>query len=191
MSPVETADLDLNLLPAAARGFAKDLFGRFPELLQFGAIERPDERTSWTLMLRAAAPSGDPKSTLVIWAGGGEEASVAFGGWHTHESLWGAEHRPGGAREALLDLIGGILEDRFVTCEDMGGIGDGLGTLLDLSERDALLEELTSKYSPGRGRLRSWSGRLDREVSLEDLERRAPRLQLVAARPESDGEYAG
>lgn len=179
MTPAETADLDLNRIPAAARAFAKDLFARFPELRRFGAIERADERTSWRLTLRVPAPSGDPGSNLIIWAGGGEEASVAFGGWHTHESVWGAEHGPGGARRALLDLIGGILEDRLAICEDIGGIGDGLGTLVDLSQRDALLEELTSKYSPGRGRLRSWSGRLDRELGLEDLQREPPRPPQV------------
>ena len=77
-------------------------------------------------------------------------------------------------REALLDLVAGIFDDRLVICEDVGGIGDGTAAILDLSEPDGLLEALPSKYSPGRARIRSWRGRLDREVSLEDLELREP-----------------
>jgi hypothetical protein len=88
--------------------------------------------------------------------------------------VWGAGTEDGAERGALLDLIAGILMDRYVICEYIGGVGDGSATILDLSTQDALLEELTDKYSPGRARLRSWSGRLDREVGLEDLDRDEP-----------------
>ena len=94
----------------------------------------------------------------------------AFGGWHTHENVWGAGLEDRVARAALLDLIGGILADRFVACEDVGGIRHGFATILDLSEDSGLLDLLTSRHAPDRMRLRSWTGQHDREVSLTDLE---------------------
>jgi len=40
---------------------------------------------------------------------------------------------------------------------------------MDLRDPEALEEELTSRYSPGRAILKSWSGKEDREVGLENL----------------------
>jgi hypothetical protein len=137
-------------------------------------MERLAGGDRWTLLVKVPAPSGDPRSELVVWVDGGDDPSVAFGGWHTHENVWGAGTEDGAEREALLDLVAGILADRFVLCEDVGGVGSGSVTILDLSDPDSLLDELTDKYSPGRAQIRSWSGRLDREVGLEDLERNEP-----------------
>jgi hypothetical protein len=170
MDAPEIAELDEGRITAESRRFAAELFARFPELRQHAAMERLRGPEAWTLVVKVPAPSGDPRSELVVWVDGGDDPSVAFDGWHTHENVWGAGLDEGAERSALLDLIAGILADRFVVCEDVGGVGDGTATILDLSEDDALLEELTSKHSPGGARLRSWSGRLDREVALEDLE---------------------
>ncbi len=174
------AELDESRITGEARRFASDLFARFPELRQNAAMEQHGNG-AWTLVVTVPALSGDPRSELVIWVEGGDDPSVAFGAWHTHENVWGGGLEAGLERRPLLDLIEGILADRWVICEDVGGVGDGSATILDLLERDALLEELTSKYSPGRARLRSWSGQLDREVSLEDLERNEPAQQQHAA----------
>lgn len=170
----EMADLDENRLTAESRVFAGELFARFPGFRRHATMEQLHDQESWTLVVSVRAPSGDPRSELVVWVDGGDDPSVAFGGWHTHENVWGAGLANGAERGALLDLIAGILADRFVICEDVGGVGDGTAAILDLSQQDALLEELTSRYSPGRARLRSWSGGLDREVGLEDLERNEP-----------------
>jgi hypothetical protein len=174
MNPPEMAELNESRIANESRSFADDLFARFPELRQHAAMERQQDHETWRLVVTVAAPSGDPRSDLVVWVDGGDDPSVAFGGWHTHENVWGAGLEDGTERRALLDLIAGILADRFVICEDVGGVGDRTATILDMSDHDSLLEELTSKYSPGRARLRSWSGRLDREVGLEDLERNEP-----------------
>jgi hypothetical protein len=174
MDPPEMAELDEKRITDESRRFAADLFARFPGLRQHAAMERQPGLDAWTLVVTVPAPSGDPRSELVIWVDGGDDPSVAFGGWHTHENVWGAGTEDGAERGALLDLIAGILMDRYVICEYIGGVGDGSATILDLSTQDALLEELTDKYSPGRARLRSWSGRLDREVGLEDLDRDEP-----------------
>ncbi len=174
MDSPKMAEFDDTRITSESRSFAADLFARFPELRHQAAMERIPGGDRWTLVLKVSAPSGDPRSELVVWVDRGDDPSVAFGDWHTHENVWGAGTEDGAEREALLDLIEGIFADRFVICEDLGGVGDGSATILDMAERDALLDELTSKYSPGRARLRSWSGRMDREVGLEDLDRNEP-----------------
>lgn len=181
MDSPETAELDETRVTSESRSFAADLFARFPELRRQAAMERLPGGDRWTLVVKVRAPSGDPRSELVVWVDAGDDPSVAFGGWHTHGSVCGAGSEDGAEREALLDLVAGIFSDRFVLCEDVGGVGSGSSTILDLSLPDALLEELTDEYSPGRARLRSWSGRLDREVCLEDLENYEPAKQQHAA----------
>lgn len=169
MNAPERAELDEGRITSESRRFAAELFARFPDLRRYAAMERVQGQESWTLVVMVPAPSGDHQAEMVIWVEGGDDPSVGFGNWHTHENVWGADTKEGGERAALLDLIEGIMADRFVICEDVGGVGDKIATILDLSADDALLEEITSKYCPGRVRLRSWSGRLDREVSLDDL----------------------
>ena len=174
MDSPEMVELDETRITSESRRFATDLFARFPELRRHAAMEPLPGGDHWTLVVKVSAPSGDPRSELVVWVDGGDDPSVAFGGWHTHENVWGATSEDGAERETLLDLVAGILADRFVICEDVGGVGNGSVTILDLLEPDALLDELTGKHSPGRARLHSWSGRLDREVGLEDLEPNEP-----------------
>lgn len=170
MDSPEVVELDEARITSEARSFAADLFARFPELRRQAAMERVPGRDRWTLVVKVPAASGDPRSELVVWVDGGDDPSVAFDGWHTHENVWSAGSEDGEAREALLDLIAGVFSDRFVICEEVGCVGHESVTLLDMSQPDALLDELTSSHSSGRARLRSWSGRLDREVGIEDLE---------------------
>ena len=167
MNPPEVAELDESRITTKARLFAADLFARFPELRRHAAMERRRGEEAWTLMVEAPAPSGDPRSRLVVWVEGGDDPSVAFGDWHTHENVWGDFDERGEPR-SLLDLIAGILADRYILCVDVGAES---ATLLDLEQDDALADEMTSGYSSGRVRLRSWSGRHDGEVTLDDLER--------------------
>ena len=174
MDPPEITELDESRITTDSRLFAADLFARFPELRQYAAMERQQGEGPWTLVVKVPAPSRDPRSELVVWVDGVDDPSVAFGAWHTHENVWGAGRPDEAGRPALLDLIAGIFADRFVIGEDVGGIGDGTATILDLADDDALLEELASTYSPGRVRIRSWSGTLDREVGLEDLGNEEP-----------------
>jgi len=75
-------------------------------------------------------------------------------GWTTVETergLWSLAYPreclgDRGGREShasLLDLVAGIFAERFVLCEDVGREGDGSSTILDLTVRTAILEELT------------------------------------------------
>lgn len=94
---------------------------------------------------------------------------MAFGGWHTHASVWAAEPCEGSESHDFLDLVAGIFSGRFIGCQDVGGMAPSSGTILDLAVDDAVLEELTDKYSPGRVRLLSWTGKCDGTVGLEDF----------------------
>jgi hypothetical protein len=183
MVPTEKADLDKSRITNESRLFAEELFERFPEFRRYATMERQSGDESWNLVVVVPAPSGDPKTDMTVWVQKGDppEPSVEFGMWHTHESVWaeivwyrgikwGESIYSESDRSKLLNLIAGILAERFILCEDIGGVGDGSVGILDLSREDAILEELTSKYSPGRVRLRSWTGRLDREMSLDDLD---------------------
>lgn len=165
----EVAELDETRMTAESRQFAAELFSRFPELRPYAAMERAFGDPEWSVVVTVPAPSGDVDAHLVIWVDNGREPSVAFGRWHTHESVW-AIGEDGESHASLLDLVAGIFAERFVLCEDVGREGDGSSTILDLTVRDAILEELTSKYSPGRARLRSWTGKRDRTVDVDSLE---------------------
>jgi hypothetical protein len=86
--------------------------------------------------------------------------------WHTHATLWGGDD----SYLPFHDLIDAILADRFVLAADIGGTSEGERRALDRRTPDALTEELTSRWSPGRVRLFSWTGSANRVVGLEDLD---------------------
>lgn len=170
----ERADLDASKVTDEARDFAGALFSRFPELRSHAAMARRDASEEWTLVVNVPAPNGDPRVALAIWVEGGDDPSVGLGAWHTHENVWGWNVENGGERTALLDLIEGILADRYVVCEVVGDADGASATVLDLAEKDALLDELTRPGAAKRLRLRSWSGKVDREVGLADVAGEAP-----------------
>jgi hypothetical protein len=150
--------------------FAADLFERYPEFRQYAAMERVPGSELWSLVVTIPAPSGDPKAQLTLWVDNGIEPSLEFGYWHTHGGLWRVDAENFWQHTSILDLVEAILSDRIILCEDVGVICDGfITTIIDLAVKDALLDELTSKYSPGRAHLRSWSGRLDRLVDITNL----------------------
>jgi hypothetical protein len=85
---------------------------------------------------------------------------VGFGDWHTHATVWGND---------IIDLVKAILSDQFVLTYDVGGDYPGHCGVIDLRTPDALVEALTGKYSPGRVKIRTWSGAGDREIGIHDL----------------------
>ena len=89
MTVPSRVDLDESRITEEARSFAAELFARFPELRRHAAMERMSVRDGWTLVVTVPAASGDPRSELTVWVEGGDEPSVEFGDWHTHEGLWG------------------------------------------------------------------------------------------------------
>lgn len=154
-----TLPLDFSRLSTPSREFANRLFPVVPEA---ESCSRMEGGTSTDLLVEIPSPTEDPDRRVVIWMEGGDEPSLAFGDWHTHAGLWNED-------DAIIDLVQAILADQFVLIYDVGGEHSGHCGVLDLRIEDALVEELTSKYSPGRVRIRTWSGRGDREVGVQDL----------------------
>jgi hypothetical protein len=159
-SELETAPFDEALACEESRHFAHKLFDRFPWLRGHAQLERRVGSEHWGLLVIASAPSGDHRADVVVWDDGGDDPTVEFGAWHMH-----AEH------QVLLDLLASIFSDRYVTSEELGREPLAFDALLDLADEDALLDQLTEPDSTGRVRLRSWSGALDREWTIADLER--------------------
>jgi hypothetical protein len=160
--------LDESVLTDESQVFARQFFARFPELRAYATMERDVGRERWSLVVKVPALSGDPDAHLVVWVEDRGEPSVAFGGWHTHASVWAAKPRESSQPHDLLDLVAGIFSERFIGCQDVGGTAPGSATILDLAVEDAVLDELTSRYSPGRVRLLSWTGRCDGIIGLGD-----------------------
>jgi hypothetical protein len=160
------------LLDGPSQTFAAALFQRFPWLREHAEVEIQPGQDTGTLYLSVPAPSGNDRVGILLWMEDGTP-SLMFGGWHTHADCWlddSALQEPSGV-EGLVRLLEGILEDRFLLCEDVGAPEPHFPTLLNASDQAALLDELTSPYGTGRVRLLSWSGRLDRELGAEDFGR--------------------
>jgi len=67
----------------------------------------------------------------------------------------------------IIEIVEAIFEDKFVLLEDVGGEYEGHQDILDLRIKDSLEDALTSPYSPKRLKIKSWSGKIDREISVE------------------------
>ena len=169
MRSPETSPYDAALVTPPSRRFAEQLFARFPDLRHHARMGRAKPEEPWRLVVPVPPPSGDACLELVVWVDEVEEPSVAFGSWHTHESCWAAGDGSGESEDTILDLVAAIMSDRVVLCDDVGREAADHATIVDLSQPDALLEELTSPYGSGRVHLRSWSGQVDRVVGLEDV----------------------
>jgi hypothetical protein len=160
--------LDASRLTEASRQFAVRLLERLPALaVHAGMVARPDS-DDFDLRVEVPSPVGDPKRQLVVWMED-TEPSIGFGEWHTHAGLLAIRKGSKDAAGALIAAVEAILSDQLVLTYDIGGEYDGDWGVIDLREKDALLDELTSKFSPGRVEIRTWSARGDREVGLEDL----------------------
>ncbi len=69
----------------------------------------------------------------------------------------------------IVDFIGAMMDDQLLIIEEVGGPYDGHAKWFDMREPDALEDYLTDPLHSGRVRLKSWSGKADREVSADTL----------------------
>jgi hypothetical protein len=134
----------------------------FPELAEQTAVYQSIESDGLSLHLELSSPSGDADRTLILYIDEQVGPTFSFGPGHCHDDM------DGGFTE-IVDLIGAILDDQFVIIEEIGGPYDGHAEWFDLREPDALEDYLTHPDHSGRVRLKSWSGRADREVSIDTL----------------------
>lgn len=162
--------LDETRLGATSRALATALFAAFPAARDSAHMVDGAEADGYSPEIALDSPTCDPGRRLGVWLDESGIPSVDFGTWHTHgDVLSGDSSLPRRVR-AVSDIVAAILADQLVLIVDVGGEYSGHTSVLDLREPDALEDELTSRYSPGCLRIQSWSGRLDREVGLSDLE---------------------
>jgi hypothetical protein len=158
-SPHHQRPLDEERLQPESRDFARRLFNALPAIRRHARMEGWDE---YSLVVEVESPTGDAQRQLTISVEG-REPSVFFGEWHTHSNMW-----PSGVDD-IVQLVEAILNDQFVIIINVGGQHDGLKGILDLRNPDALLEELADGHSSGRVRIKTFTGRGDQEVGLNDL----------------------
>ena len=166
-----TDPFEIDQLTALSRDFARRFLARFPALASSCSSESIEGVSGRHLLIRIDSPAGSDRNAT-IWMENGDEPSLAFGtgGWHTHNE-YTREVEPGlYCEESLLDLLEAILEDEFVVFEEPDALPRPFSNTLDLREPTALLDELTSPHCSKRVRIKTFTGRSDREVSLGDLQ---------------------
>jgi hypothetical protein len=156
-------DVDGLQLSRRSADFARRLFSERPGLRSWAAAEMPQAEEGLS-SLTVQIPPQNPalEQALTLWMEDGDEPSLGFGEWHTHAGLQDDEDQD----RAIIRLLLAILADEFVLVQEVGGDYDGHFNALDLRDEDALLEELTSPYFPGCGRIVSWTGQADRLVDV-------------------------
>ncbi|UJR87172.1 hypothetical protein [Sandaracinus amylolyticus] len=148
-------------LSAPLRAFSDTLLAMRPELARHVAVVDST--------IEIASPTGEHARRIVIWDEEGE-LGLAFGSWHTHGRVaLACEQGAADELDAVMRVALAIVAGEMVIAQEIGGPHDGSELVFDLRAPEALLDELTSKLSPGRVRIASWSGADDREVSLDDL----------------------
>ncbi len=145
------------------------VFSSLPSLRHYASMERSGELDGLSLYVAVPSPTEDPERELVIWVDQYGSPSVGFGPTHDHGSLHADDDDEDGIF-AMLGLVSAILQGDLLIVEEAGDENTRCGYWIDLREPDALMECLTEPDSPGRLWLKSWSGKADREVSLESLE---------------------
>jgi hypothetical protein len=150
-------------LGSVSKRLAAALFAAIPEARNHVSMFQSGEADGQSLIVRIPSPSGDSERCVQIWVDEVATPTIEFGPTHTHCS---ADHN--GVAE-VVDLCQAILQDNLLIIQDVGGQHDGSSGWLDVRGPEALTEELTDPYSPGSAKLKSWSGRADRDVGLESL----------------------
>jgi hypothetical protein len=155
--------LDEDALGSFSKRLAVAVFAAFPDARHHATMIRSGEKDGLSLSVVFPSPTKDDDRCMQIWVDEVATPSVEFGATHTH---YGADDM--GICETV-ELCQAVLDDRLLIIQDLGGEYDGHSSWIDLREPEALEEELTNRYSPGRAILKSWSGKADREIGLENL----------------------
>ena len=159
----EQIALDQDALGSFSKRLAATVFAAFPDARRYASMIRSGEKDGQSLNIVIPSPTEDDGRYIEIWVDESATPSIGFGPSHKHYSPDDA-----GISETI-ELCRAILYDRLLIIQDVGGEYDGHSDWLDLRYPEALEEELTSPYSPGRAILKSWSGKADRMVGLDNL----------------------
>ena len=155
--------LNISLLGSVSKQFANAIFEVFPQLQAHAQMFQSKEADGFSLRKTIASPTRDHNRLIDVWVDEVVSPSLGFGPSHVHESADEA------GMKTLAETLTAIMSDRLVIREDIGGKYPGHSDWIDLREPQALVNELTGEFSPGKVLLKSWSGKGDRQVSLSDL----------------------
>ena len=159
-------------LGSFSKAIAARLLAEWSELRPSLEMEQACEPDGLSIVLHLQSPTGDPTRPLGLWVqprAEGPDLSIGFGPWHTHASVAPRTDESVDRTEAILLLLRAIFRDEIVVIEEVGGPYPGHRRVLDLREPDALAEFLTDRWSADRVVVKSWSGKRDREVSLDEV----------------------
>ncbi|HEX3694521.1 MAG TPA: hypothetical protein VH374_03940 [Polyangia bacterium] len=120
---------------------------------------------TWSLVVKIPSPTGDRRRTISLWLDEKRVPSLEFGAWHSHADLWDPDPDVGLRR--MLDYLERITDGEIVLAE-LPTVGDGMPyRVIDMTDREEILDELTSPDVPPEMKLLSWSGAED--ALLSDL----------------------
>lgn len=118
---------------------------------------------TWHLFVAIPSPTGDDRRAVSIWFDERQTPTLEFGAWHSHADLWDEDLLAGIRR--MLAYLERIIDGEIVLA-GAPTIGDGLlFRVIDLGDRDEVLDELTSPAVPPDMKLLSWSGAQDAQLS--------------------------
>jgi hypothetical protein len=159
-----TAELDASKLDEVSRRVLA-AFAHHPAAARANMLMEKRSDGSWSLLITIPSPTGDRRRRLAIWLDENSVPSLEFGGWHSHADLWDADPEVGLCR--MLDYLERITDGEVVLAA-LPTIGDGMPyRVLDLTDRQEILDELTAPTIPTDMKLLSWSGAED--AVLNDL----------------------
>jgi hypothetical protein len=120
---------------------------------------------TWSLVAKIPSPTGESRRNISISLDEKRVPSLEFGAWHSHADLWDPDPEIGLRR--MLDYLERITDGEVLLAE-LPTLANGLPfRVLDVADRDEILDEVTTPGSSGTMRLLSWSGAED--VTLDEL----------------------
>ncbi len=158
----EFPPFEIDALGALSRRLACAVFQVFPELAEQAIMYPSNETDGFSLEIAVPSPSGDDDRALCLWIDEHAGPTLFFGPNHAHGDIYDEDF------VELVAWIGAILDDHLLILEEQDIPGEWT-QWLDLREPDALEDYLTAPNNSGRVRLKSWSGKLDRDVSTDTL----------------------
>jgi hypothetical protein len=118
---------------------------------------------AWRLFVAIPSPTGEHRRAVSIWFDERQIPTLEFGAWHSHADLWD-EDLLSGIRKMLAYLE--RIVDGEIVLAGAPTVGEGfLFRVIDLGDRNEVLDELTSPVVPPDMKLLSWSGAQDAQLS--------------------------
>lgn len=161
--------MDLEQLTDESRSYARELLQLFPQLEASCTAEVQKGFPGQHLLVQVTSPKA-PDRNVTIWMESGTEPSLGFGdrGWHTHEDHVRCTAPGKYEAETLIDLLEAIQRDQFVLIEDAGRPREAFGSVLDLRDSQAMLEQLTTPGFKGPLRIKTFTGSGDQDIMSAD-----------------------